>query len=84
MVAKESLVTQPSRVECGATKGTFTLRETAFATQVEHIPSESADALVSHLKNIAKSVISAGFSKDVAERVARGKICQSSLRVYDF
>ena len=47
-----------------------TLCETALAAQIEHISSESADAL----ETIFKGVRSAGFSKDVAERVARGKL----------
>ena len=37
----------------------------------------------SHLKTIAKGIRYARFSKDMAERVARGKLRQSSLKVYD-
>ena len=83
VVAKKSLVTQPSRVEHGAAKGASIAQETGIAAQNRYIPSESAGAPVSHLETIAKGVRSAGFSKDVAEQVARGKLRQSSLKVYD-
>ena len=69
VVAKMSLVTRPTGVEHGATLG-----KTASAGQVERIPSESTGAPASCLETIAKGVRSAGLSKDVAERVARGKL----------
>ena len=42
------------------------------------LPSEFAGALASRLETIAKGVRSTGFSKDVAERVARA-LCQKAF-----
>ena len=57
--------------------------QTAIAAENPHIPSESAGALASLLETIAEGVGSDGLSKGVAELVARGKLCQSTLKVYD-
>ena len=57
MVAKTRLVTRPSGSELGAIKGASTLRETAVAAQVEHIPSESADAPASHTWRLSPRVL---------------------------
>ena len=82
MVAKTSLVIRPTRVERGAAKDAPTLRGTASAAQSKHIPSDSA-VLQRHAcrETIAKGIISAGFSKDVAGRDARGKLRQSVLDI---
>ena len=58
----------------GVEHGAPTLGKTANAAQVECIPSKSAGAPASCMETIAPGVRSAGFSKDVAERVARGKL----------
>ena len=53
MMAKKSLVTRPSGSELGVATGASTLRETAFAAHIEHIPLESADAPAACLKTIS-------------------------------
>ena len=61
---------------------TPTLRETASVAQIEYIciPSECAVLRLHAWRlSLIKGVRSAGFSKDVAGRVARGKLHQSLL-----
>ena len=74
VVTKKCLVTRLTAVERGTALGAPALGKTANAAQVSCIPLESVDALASRLETIAKGVRSAGFSKDVAGRVARSKL----------
>ena len=74
MVAETYLVARFTRIEHGAPTGAHSLGKTADATQVGCIPQESTGTLASRLETFTEGVRSAGFLKDIAERVAHGKL----------
>ena len=69
--------------DCRASTVTTSNSKTAKAAKVKRVPSEPSGSKTSRLEVVAKNFTSAGFSKEVAERIARGKLRKSSLRIYD-
>ena len=83
VVVQEGVVSGPPGTECRASTVTTSHSKVAEATMVKRVPSQSSGSKTSRLEVIAKSVTSASFSQGVAERIVRGKLRKSSLRIYN-
>ena len=83
MVASEVVDHGVVGTQSGIALGSSIVDESVSSTQVEHLPRESGRPQASRLATIAQSAQNAGFSKEVADRVARGKLRKSSLNVYE-
>ena len=83
MVAETSLVVRPSRAELSEAIGSSHSEKSAETTRFQHLSCEARSSQASRLETISQGVRDAGFSAKVAQRVARGKLRDSSLKVYD-
>ena len=83
MVASEVVDHGVVGTQSGIALGSSIVDESVSSAQVEHLPRESGRPQASRLATIAQSAQNAGFSKEVADRVARGKLRKSSLNVYE-
>ncbi len=83
VVAEQGVVRGSLGAKQRTASSSTSLAQTTLPTAVEQVPREPASAQPPRLAVVARYVSSHGFSQPVAERIARGKLRKSSLKVYD-
>ena len=83
LVARKGVVSRVVGSQLRQTLAASHQGEVAGSAKVKCVPRKSKRSPASRLETIAQGVRAKGFSADVAQRIARGKLRDSSLNVYE-